>query len=65
MKSGWTSLISSVLYLRMVTRNYIYLNNMYICIYVYMYIFSNPMPSIKSMITHDNRKLIETKYVSS
>jgi hypothetical protein len=36
MKSGWTSLISSVLYLRMVTRNYIYLNNMYICIYVYI-----------------------------
>lgn len=62
MKSGWTSLISSVLYLRMVTRNYIYLNEY---IYVYMYIFSNPMPSIKSMITHDNRKPIETKYISS
>lgn len=62
MKSGWTSLISSVLYLRMVTRNYIYLNEY---IYVYMYILSNPMPSIKSMITHDNRKPIETKYISS
>ena len=39
MKSGWTSLISSVLYIRMVTRNYIYLNEyvyMYICIYVYI-----------------------------
>lgn len=36
MKSGWTSLISSVLYLRMVTRNYIYLNEY---IYVYMYIY--------------------------
>ena len=30
-----------------------------------MYIFSNPMPSIKSMRTHDNRKPIETKYISS
>ena len=37
MKSGWTSLISSALYLRMVTRNYIYLNE-YIYIYVYVYI---------------------------
>ena len=34
-----TSLISSVLYLRMVSRNHIYLNGyiyIYICIYVYI-----------------------------